>query len=68
MGVSRESLKNQELEQHTFLDPDGVPIHFCSEQGVNDLLKGFKIEQLDQLERGTKSRMRIAWGIWATKG
>ena len=58
----------KELEQHTFLDPDGVPIHFCSEQGVNDLLKGFKIEQLDQLERGTKSRMRIAWGIWATKG
>jgi SAM-dependent methyltransferase len=55
-----------ELEQHTFLDPDGVPIHFSSRQEINELLSGFAPQRVARLELG--SRPRVAWVVWATRG
>lgn len=56
----------KELEKDTFFDPDGVPIHFCSEREVNDLLAGLTVERLARLELGTEQKRRVAWEIWAT--
>jgi SAM-dependent methyltransferase len=54
-----------ELEQHTFLDPDGVPVHFSSRQEINELLSGFALQRVARLELG--SRPRVAWVVWATR-
>lgn len=55
----------QELEEHTFLDPDGVPIHFSPQQEVNELLRGFEVQRMSRVELG--SRPRVAWVVWARK-
>jgi len=56
-----------ELEPHTFLGSDGIPIHFCSRQEVNELLQGFAFERLIRMELGSSSHPRVAWMVWATK-
>ncbi len=55
----------RELEPHTFLDPDGVPIHFSSRGEIDELLRGFAVERLDRFELGP--RPRVGWTIWATR-
>lgn len=55
------------LEEHTFFDPDGAPIHFSSRQEVHDLLYGFEIEHLEQLRLGSLPKVRVAWSVWAKK-
>jgi len=55
----------QELEEHTFLDPDGVPVHFSSQQEVDELLRDFEIQRMSRVELG--SRPRVAWVAWAKK-
>ncbi len=55
----------QELENHTFLDSDGVPMHFSSRREVNKLLHGFTLERVYRVEFGLRSR--VGWIIWATK-
>lgn len=57
----------QELEQHTFLDPDGVPIHFSSRQEVDELLGGFAVERVSRFELGSPARTRVGWVVWARK-
>ncbi len=55
----------RELEEHTFRDPDGVPIHFSPQQEVNELLHGFEVERMSRVELG--ARPRVAWVVWARK-
>jgi SAM-dependent methyltransferase len=57
----------RELEEHTFLDPDGVPIHFSSRQEVDELLDGFAVERKSQFELGSPARTRVGWVVWARK-
>ena len=57
----------QKLEAHTFLDPDGVPIHFSSRQEVDELLDGFAVERTSQFELGSPTRTRVGWAVWARK-
>ena len=57
----------QELEQHTFLDPDGVPIHSSSRQEVDELLDGFAVERASRFELGSLARTRVGWVVWARK-
>jgi ubiquinone/menaquinone biosynthesis C-methylase UbiE len=58
----------QKLEEDTFLDPDGTPVHFSSWQEISELLNGFTLEHA--IRRESKSslvRTRVAWTIWAVK-
>ena len=55
----------RELEANTFLDPDGVPIHFTSRQEADELLRGFAVQRMSRLELG--ARPRVAWLVWARK-
>jgi SAM-dependent methyltransferase len=57
----------RELEENTFLDPEGMPVHFSSRQEIDELLDGFSPERVERLELGSSSRPRIAWAVWATK-
>lgn len=56
----------QELEEHTFLDSSGVPIHFSSRQEIDELLRGFVLERVARLELGARGN-RTGWVIWAVK-
>ena len=56
------------LEEDTFLDQDGTPVHFSSRGEVNELLHGFEMEQITRLELTTSPvRTRVSWAIWAVK-
>ena len=55
----------QELEEHTFWDPDGTPIHFSTRQEVAELLQGFARDRVARLELGP--RPRVGWVVWAVK-
>ncbi len=58
----------QKMEENTFLDPDGIPVHFSSRQEISDLLNGFTIERASRCEwRSPSSRIRVIWKIWAVK-
>jgi SAM-dependent methyltransferase len=57
----------QELEAHTFLDPDGVPTHFSSRSEINELLCGFALERVTRFEVNSGPRPRVGWVVWATK-
>jgi len=59
----------QRLEEHTFLDPVGVPIHFSSRREVNELSNGFTLERVTHLELKSSigDQVRVGWTIWATK-
>lgn len=58
----------QELEPHTFLDPDGVPVHFASRKEISERLDGFVIERMARVERRGSGGMRVAWTVWARRG
>ena len=55
------------IEAHTFLDLDGVPVHFVSLEEIEALLYPFKIQHQERFERGRPKRRRIGWIIWARK-
>jgi SAM-dependent methyltransferase len=58
----------QRLEEHTFLDTDGIPIHFSSRQEVSELSNGFTLERVTRFELKTSSgHSRVGWTIWAMK-
>jgi len=59
----------QELEKDTFLDPDGIPIHFSSKQEVNALTNGLTLQRVARLELKSSvgTCARVAWVVWATK-
>jgi len=58
----------QKLEEHTFLDPDGTPIHFSSRQEVNELSNGLALKRVTCLELASSpTRTRVGWTIWAIK-
>ena len=60
--------RGQNLEENTFLDPDGTPLHFSSGQEVRELLAGFGQEQITRLELASSpDRIRVAWIAWARK-
>jgi SAM-dependent methyltransferase len=54
-----------ELEEHTFGDPDGTPIHFSTRQEINELLQGFDRDRVARLELG--QRPRVGWVMWVVK-
>lgn len=56
------------LEEHTFLDPDGVPIHFSSRQEINELSNGFELQHLRRVEsKPSSGHSRVKWVLWAAK-
>lgn len=58
----------QKLEEHTFLDPDGTPIHFSSREEISKLLNGFAVERVIRSElKSSLARTRVTWTIWAVK-
>ncbi|MCP4536865.1 MAG: class I SAM-dependent methyltransferase [Chloroflexi bacterium] len=56
-----------ELEAHTFLELDGMPIHFSSRQEVDELMDGFAVERASRFELGSSTRLRTGWVVWAKK-
>lgn len=56
--------KGKEIEPHTFLDEGQVPVHFCTRDEIEDLLKEFRLEREVQLERGSN---RVVWELWVAK-
>ena len=54
-----------ELEEHTFGDPDGTPVHFSTRQEVDELLLGFDRDRVARLEWGP--RPRVGWTVWLVK-
>lgn len=58
----------QRLEADTFLEPDGLPVHFSSRQEIDELMNGFEIQRLNRIEKKpAPDRTRVIWTIWATK-
>ena len=58
----------QELEEHTFLDPDGTPVHFGSRQEISELFEGFALERVArQQSRSSPARGRVSSTIWAVR-
>jgi len=57
----------QKLEEHTFLDPSGMPVHFSSRQEISQLLNGFALERMTRYELESSARPRVIWTIWAVK-
>jgi hypothetical protein len=58
----------RELEEDTFLDPDGVPIHFSSWQEIMELLNGFTVDRSTRSELNSASnRVRVMWTVWAVR-
>ena len=58
----------QKLEEHTFLDPDGTPIHFSSQQEIDELLNSFALKCVTRRElKSSSARIRVTWTIWAVK-
>lgn len=57
----------RELEQHTFLDPDNVPLHFSSRQEVDAVLGHFADGRATRFMLESATRIRIGWKVWARK-
>jgi SAM-dependent methyltransferase len=59
----------RQLEPHTFLDPDGAPLHFSSRREIDELLRGFAPEPVSLLElkATTGDRVRMVWAVRAVK-
>ena len=58
----------KELEEDTFLDRDGTPVHFSSRGEVDKLLRGFEMERVTRLKLASSlARVRVSWAIWAVK-
>jgi ubiquinone/menaquinone biosynthesis C-methylase UbiE len=55
--------RGTKLEKHTYLDEDGVPMHFSSQNEVDKLFRDFLILRQSRLELGR----RVIWEIWAKK-
>lgn len=55
-----------EIEPHTFLDEDGMPIHFTTRNAVKLLLPAFAVELIRQ-SKSAATRGRAAWIVWAYK-
>lgn len=55
-----------QIEPHTFLDEDGMPIHFTRHSDVNLLLPDFTLERIRRSESAA-TRGRTAWIVWARK-
>ncbi|RPI92428.1 MAG: class I SAM-dependent methyltransferase [Chloroflexi bacterium] len=56
------------LEEHTFLDPDGVPIHFSSRQEINELSNYLTLQQASRVEsKPAFGHSRVKWVLWAAK-
>jgi hypothetical protein len=56
-----------ELEKHTFLDPDGLPMHFSNASEIRGLLPEAAGFELKKRKLAGASR-RVAWEVWARKG
>jgi SAM-dependent methyltransferase len=50
-----------EIERNTFLDSDGVPIHFSSRLEIDELLIGFTVDRVARLELNSSGGARVAW-------
>jgi SAM-dependent methyltransferase len=55
------------LEDHTFLDPDGMPIHFSSRDEIDEIMRGFALERVTRTELKSSDPIRVSWAIWAFK-
>jgi len=56
------------LEEHTFLGPDGMPLHFSPRQELEELTQGFTLERVTRHEfNPSPARTRVAWNVWAVK-
>lgn len=69
--LDREDAKygcGQKLEEHTFLEPSGIPVHFSSRHEVDELMQGFRLERVMHLElKPLSARARVGWTAWAVK-
>lgn len=65
--ADREYGSGEELEENTFCDDIGLPIHFSGEKEIRVLLERFDIMRLEKNILGTKPRFRIAWTVWAQR-
>ncbi len=54
-----------ELEPETFLDPDGMPIHFSTRQELDEFLQGLTVERVIPIESHTDKD--VGWTVWARK-
>ncbi len=60
--------RGQRLEEHTFLDPDGIPVHFSSRREIDELSHGFTLERVTRFElKPSSGHIRVGWTIWAMK-
>ncbi len=58
----------QILEDHTFLEPSGIPVHFSSRHEVDELTRGFTLERVMHLEiKPLSACARVGWAAWAVK-
>jgi SAM-dependent methyltransferase len=58
----------EKLEEDTFLDPGGAPLHFSSRAEIDELTQGFAVERITRIEfRPSPARTRVAWSVWAVK-
>lgn len=55
------------LEDHTFLDPAGMPVHFSSQQEIDECLGGFLPERVTRFEFDGVAGTRVGWTVWAVK-
>lgn len=55
--------RGTQLEKHTFLDEDGVPMHFSTKNELVDLFADFYIRQQTRHKLGR----RLIWEVWAEK-
>ena len=59
----------RKLEEGTFLNPDGTPLHFSPREEVDEILHGFTLERVARFELASSpTRVRVGWTIWAYKG
>lgn len=57
----------QELEPNTFLDPDGMPVHFSTRWEVEELAGGLEPERVARIEAKSAAGKRVMWVVWAVK-
>ena len=58
----------ENLEENTFLDPGGTPLHFSSQAEIDELTQGFVLERVIRHEfKPSPVRRRVAWTVWAVK-
>jgi SAM-dependent methyltransferase len=58
----------EKLEENTFLDSGGTPLHFSPRAEIDELTQGFAVERVTRIEfRPSPGRTRVAWSVWAVK-